>query len=55
MGARSEPDERVSSTGAAALPGMLGMGVAFNGLTGTVGTLAVEREDGTLPRAKALP
>ncbi|MFG1701968.1 hypothetical protein ACFLIM_02140 [Nonomuraea sp. M3C6] len=28
---------------------------AFNGLMGTVGALAVEREDGTLLRAKALP
>jgi ABC-2 type transport system permease protein len=43
------------SLAAATLPSLLGMSIAFHGLTGTVGTLAVEREDGTLLRAKALP
>ncbi|WP_336204938.1 ABC transporter permease [Nonomuraea sp. LPB2021202275-12-8] len=43
------------SLAAATLPGILGLGMAFNGLVGAVGALAVEREDGTLLRAKALP
>ncbi len=43
------------SLAAATLPGVLGIGMAFNGLVGAVGALAVEREDGTLLRAKALP
>lgn len=37
------------------LPGILGMMVAVTGLTGAAGSLAVEREDGTLLRAKAVP
>jgi ABC-2 type transport system permease protein len=37
------------------LPSMLGMLAAFNGMMGAVGMIAVEREDGTLLRAKALP
>jgi len=37
------------------LPGILGMWVAVAGYTGAAGTLAVEREDGTLLRAKAVP
>lgn len=37
------------------LPSVLGMLTAMNGLLGAVGSLAVEREDGTLLRAKALP
>ncbi|GAA3558897.1 ABC transporter permease [Nonomuraea rosea] len=37
------------------LPSMLGMLAAFNGLMGAVGMISVEREDGTLLRAKALP
>ncbi|MFC4119669.1 ABC transporter permease [Nonomuraea zeae] len=37
------------------LPSMLGMLAAFNGLIGAVGLISVEREDGTLLRAKALP
>lgn len=37
------------------LPSLLGMMVAFGGLMGAAGTLAVEREDGTLLRAKAVP
>ncbi|WP_049563619.1 ABC transporter permease [Nonomuraea sp. SBT364] len=43
------------SLAAATMPGILGLGVAFNSLMGVVGSLAVEREDGTLLRAKALP
>lgn len=39
----------------ATLPGMLGMLIPVNGMVGAVGTLSVEREDGTLLRAKALP
>jgi ABC-2 type transport system permease protein len=37
------------------LPSILGMWVAVGGYTGAAGTLAVEREDGTLLRAKAVP
>lgn len=37
------------------LPSVLGMMIAFNGMQGVAGTLAVEREDGTLLRAKAVP
>jgi ABC-2 type transport system permease protein len=43
------------SLGAAAVPGVLGAGVVFNGLTSAAGYLAVDREDGTLLRAKATP
>ncbi|KDN19231.1 ABC transporter permease [Amycolatopsis rifamycinica] len=43
------------SLGAATVPGVLGAGVVFNGLTGAAGYLAVDREDGTLLRAKATP
>jgi ABC-2 type transport system permease protein len=39
----------------AVLPGVLGMVVAVGGLQGAAGSLAVEREDGTLLRAKAVP
>lgn len=39
----------------AVLPGVLGMMVAVGGLQGAAGSLAVEREDGTLLRAKAVP
>ena len=39
----------------AVLPGILGMLVAVGGLQGAAGSLAVEREDGTLLRAKAVP
>jgi ABC-2 type transport system permease protein len=35
------------------LPSILGMWVAFAGYSGAAGTLAAEREDGTLLRAKA--
>jgi len=43
------------SLGAATVPGLLGAGIVFNGLTGAAGYLAVDREDGTLLRAKATP
>jgi len=43
------------SLGAATLPGALGMNIAFAGLMGLAQTLVVEREDGTLLRAKATP
>ncbi|MFC5816550.1 ABC transporter permease [Nonomuraea harbinensis] len=43
------------SLAAATLPGLLGLMIPINALMGAVGTLAVEREDGTLLRAKALP
>lgn len=41
--------------GALALPSMLGMLIAFNGIFGLAQVLGVEREDGTLLRAKATP
>ncbi|WP_283135777.1 ABC transporter permease [Rhizohabitans arisaemae] len=41
--------------GAMVLPSALGMSIAFNGLVGMGQLLAVEREDGTLLRAKATP
>lgn len=41
--------------GMATLPGMLGLMVIFSGMLGASGALAVEREDGTLLRCKALP
>jgi ABC-2 type transport system permease protein len=37
------------------LPSILGMYLAVSGLSGPAGVLAVEREDGTLLRAKAIP
>jgi len=37
------------------LPGILGLMVALGGLQGAASALAVEREDGTLLRAKAVP
>lgn len=43
------------SLGTATLAGVLGMNVGFNGLATMGGLLAVEREDGTLLRAKAIP
>ncbi|MET8846955.1 ABC transporter permease [Amycolatopsis sp. NPDC004625] len=43
------------SLGAATVPGVLGAGIVFQGLTGAAGYLAVDREDGTLLRAKATP
>ncbi|WP_103337664.1 ABC transporter permease [Amycolatopsis sp. CA-126428] len=43
------------SLGAATVPSVLGAGIVFQGLTGAAGYLAVDREDGTLLRAKATP
>jgi ABC-2 type transport system permease protein len=37
------------------LPSLLGMGIVFNGMLGICGVLCVDREDGTLLRAKATP
>lgn len=41
--------------GAMVLPSIIGMTIAFGGLVGSSSTIAVEREDGTLLRAKATP
>lgn len=41
--------------GAMVLPSLVGMSIAFGGLTGPASTIAVDREDGTLLRAKATP
>jgi ABC-2 type transport system permease protein len=41
--------------GAMVLPSLLGMTIAFGGLAGPVSTIAMDREDGTLLRAKATP
>jgi ABC-2 type transport system permease protein len=43
------------SLGAQMLPGALGMSVAFGGLMSVASMLTIEREDGTLLRAKATP
>lgn len=43
------------SLGAATVPGVLGAGIVFNGLNAAAGYLSVDREDGTLLRAKATP
>ncbi|MGB3440237.1 MAG: ABC transporter permease [Actinophytocola sp.] len=43
------------SLGSRTLPSVIGMGIAFGGLVTLMMTLAVEREDGTLLRAKAVP
>ncbi|MGH3145560.1 MAG: ABC transporter permease [Rubrobacter sp.] len=43
------------SLGAMAISSVLGMQVAFGGLMSIAATLIVEREDGTLLRAKAIP
>ncbi|MEV0701143.1 ABC transporter permease [Saccharopolyspora sp. NPDC050389] len=43
------------SLGAMTLPGALGMGIGFSGLIVIAQQLTVEREDGTLLRAKATP
>ncbi|MDG9712248.1 ABC transporter permease [Streptomyces sp. DH10] len=43
------------SAGAFILPSVLGMTLAFTGMTTTAQLLATEREDGTLLRAKAVP
>ncbi|GAA4427012.1 ABC transporter permease [Georgenia halophila] len=41
--------------GAMVLPSLIGMSIAFGGLSGPASVLAIEREDGTLLRAKATP
>ena len=41
--------------GASVLPGLIGMSIGFGGMTGPASTIAVDREDGTLLRAKATP
>lgn len=43
------------SLGSRTLPSLVGMGVAFAGMVTLAMALAVEREDGTLLRAKAIP
>ena len=43
------------SLGSRTLPSVIGMGIAFGGLVTLMMQLAVEREDGTLLRAKAVP
>jgi ABC-2 type transport system permease protein len=43
------------SLGSRTLPSVVGMGVAFAGMVTLAMALAVEREDGTLLRAKAIP
>ena len=43
------------SLGSAAVPSVVGAGLVFSGLLGMAGQLTVEREDGTLLRAKATP
>jgi ABC-2 type transport system permease protein len=43
------------SLGTRTLPSVLGMGIAFGGLVNMAQQLTVEREDGTLLRAKAIP
>jgi ABC-2 type transport system permease protein len=43
------------SLGSRTLPSSLGMGIAFGGLVTLASLLTVEREDGTLLRAKAIP
>ncbi|NUT91230.1 MAG: ABC transporter permease [Saccharothrix sp.] len=43
------------SLAALSLPSMIGASVAFGGLVGPAGQLALNREDGTLLRAKAVP
>ena len=41
--------------GAMVLPSLVGMSIAFGGLMGPAGTIAADREDGTMLRAKATP
>ncbi|HEX4093660.1 MAG TPA: ABC transporter permease [Trebonia sp.] len=43
------------SLGSLTLPGVIGMNLAVGGITGVTALLAVDREDGTLLRAKATP
>lgn len=41
--------------GTMVLPSLVGMSIALGGLTGPAATIAIDREDGTLLRAKATP
>lgn len=43
------------SLGSTVVPGVLGMGIVFSGLVGIAAGLTIDREDGTLLRAKATP
>jgi len=43
------------SLGSLTLPSVIGMNFAFTGMLGVVGLITVDREDGTLLRAKATP
>src|SRR5204863_5309365 len=43
------------SLGSRTLPSVLGMGIVFAGLVNLAAALTIEREDGTLLRAKAVP
>ncbi|MBN9740891.1 ABC transporter permease [Amycolatopsis sp. A1MSW2902] len=43
------------SLGTATVPSVIGAGIVFNGLSAVAGALIVDREDGTLLRAKATP
>ena len=43
------------SLGSLTLPSIMGMGFAFGGMIGVTALLAIDREDGTLLRAKATP
>lgn len=43
------------SLGTTAVPGVLGMSLVFSGVVGIAAGLSVDREDGTLLRAKAIP
>jgi ABC-2 type transport system permease protein len=43
------------SLGSLTLPGIIGMNIAVGGITGVTALLAIDREDGTLLRAKATP
>ncbi|NUT34306.1 MAG: ABC transporter permease [Hamadaea sp.] len=53
---RNKPLEGLPvSLGSMSLPSMLGMNIAFGGLIGVISILAIEREDGTLLRAKSIP
>lgn len=51
----TEVEGTALSLGALTIPGVLGMLVAYTGFMSPAYTIAMEREDGTLLRAKALP
>ncbi|WP_239155294.1 ABC transporter permease [Amycolatopsis sp. FDAARGOS 1241] len=55
--ARGGEDWRATSfsLGTATVPSVLGAGIVFNGISGAAGNLVIDREDGTLLRAKATP